>query len=157
MYSPRFELAGFDVLDSKDKCPLILALVRGLISINLKEIQVCRAEKNPIPPMYDEWREGNIVYFPQGKQDDWKDCTRVLLSGGGSCNSLSAWRVAELTDAGVSCGPWIQTQIQRRKKGGLLHVFHVIVWIGDHPRSGGHTTWECPSRTLGMKSTPYED
>jgi hypothetical protein len=153
MYVPRWELAGFDVLKAEDKCPLILAMVRALIEIDRREIRSINkgAElygSDPVDPLY----QSGVRYFPQKEQDDWKDTIQVLASGGGSCNSLSAWRVAELLEAGKSAGPYIQTQIQRHRRG-LVHVFHVIVWTGDP----NHPTFECPSRTLGMKDTPYDD
>jgi hypothetical protein len=156
MYCPRWELAGFDILDPEDKASLILEMVHGLIHVNLEEIWICEEENNPLPPIY----QSGVVYFTQGRQDDWKDSFRVVESGGGSCNSLTAWRVAELQNRGIPAGPWIQNQIQEQSRG-TIHVFHVILWKYKHPLEGecfgDGTTWECPSRTLGMQSTPYDD
>lgn len=152
MYIPRWELAGFDVLKPDDKCPLILSMVRALIEIDRREIRSIALGaqlhgSDPIDPLYDS----GVIYYPQKEQDDWKDCIQVLSTGGGSCNSLASWRVAELLESGIEAGPYVQTQIQRHARG-LMHVFHVIVWVRD---SSGFR-WECPSRTLGMKSTPYD-
>jgi hypothetical protein len=139
-------------------------MVRGLIAVDRREIRAFAKAGNPFPPLYD----GGLTYYPQGRQDDWKDAVQIFQSGGGSCNSLSAMRVAELLEAGLDAGPYIQTQIQRTKRG-LVHVFHVIVWKGGPSTVGAgveglspyllpgkRAFWECPSRTLGMQSEPYD-
>lgn len=152
MYSPRYKLGGFDVLLDPDKAAIILEMVESLVDINRRELRAFQRGaqihgSDPVAPLY----QSGAVYYPQGVEDDWKDVVQVLESGGGSCNSLTAWRVAELLESGEAAGPFVQSQIQRHKRG-LVHVFHVILWRGS-PQS---PIWECPSRTLGMQAEPYD-
>lgn len=138
MYVPRFELTGFDVLPEADKCRSVLLMVRALVEINRLE---WRAASPPPPPLY----EAGVRYACQGEQDDWKDLIRVLDTGEGSCNSLVAWRVAELLENGVEAGPWIQGEVIQTPEGPF-DQWHVICWVGDR------STFEDPSLLLGMPS-----
>jgi hypothetical protein len=140
VYDPRFELYGFEVLPELARCRIVLELVRAMVLINQIEIRQLRP-----PPLY----KAGVVYAFQGLQDDWKDLTQVLATGCGSCNSLAAWRCAELLEQGVEAGPYIRTDAQQERDGGLTEVFHVIVRIG--PR--GSSQFEDPSELLGMPTS----
>jgi hypothetical protein len=147
VYVPRWELKGFDHLEDRVKCRLILTMVRALIDVNLYELPLLR-----LPGLYDsgveyEWQDPN--------QDQWKDCAQVMTTGGGSCNSLVAWRVAELRLRGESCGPFIQTDRQQTSRGPL-EVFHCILWRGTPYADLSRRQWECPSRFLGMPAIAPE-
>jgi hypothetical protein len=137
VYAPRWELRGFDVLPAAARCSIVLAKVKALVHIDQIEWRAIHP-----PPLYD----AGITYAFQGVQDDWKDLERVCETGEGSCNSLSAWRVAELLENGVSAGPYIRTAYQHGSEGPL-EVFHVIVW---RALPGGGRTYEDPSARLGM-------
>jgi hypothetical protein len=139
VYVPRFELSGFDVLTDADKCRAVLLMVKGLVEINRIE---WRAASPPPPPLY----ESGVVYACQGEQDDWKDLVRVLETGAGSCNSLVAWRVAELLENGVDAGPFIKTAVLETPEGPF-DQFHVVCWIGQRGN------FEDPSALLGMPPT----
>jgi len=147
MYISRQELAAFDVLSSAAKCRSILTLVRALVEVD-KEIL---AELGPawlggaVPELY----LACVRYKFQDAVDDWQDIVRCLRTGAASCNSLSAWRCAELQTDGEMATPYIQSQTVRKRDGQVLDIFHVIVHRGDY----APVEWEDPSRTLGMPAT----
>jgi hypothetical protein len=137
VYRAWTELAGFGLLSDASKCRVILQSVRHLIFVDrllLAELQ--------LPLLYD----APVQYEFQSSVDDWKDIVTCLQTGAGSCNSLAAWRCAELNHYGEPATPRIQTQSVVRPDGSMLDVFHVIV------RRGDGVTFEDPSRTLGMPS-----
>lgn len=138
MYTPRFELHGFDVLAAPARCRIILELARALVVVNQIEWRKIRPK-----PLY----ESGIQYAFQGRQDDWKDLAQVIATGCGSCNSLAAWRAAELIEGGQDAGPYIRTDYQETSSGPL-EVFHVIVWMDYHDGQG--RKYEDPSALLGM-------
>lgn len=137
MYISRSELAAFDHLSEGGKCRIILEWVLALTKTNI----IILSEMH-VPELY----ESGVVYKFQGRDDDWQDIARCLVTRAASCNSLAAWRCAELQMAGENATPYIQTQSARKRDGSPLDVFHVIVHRGD----GAPVEWEDPSRTLGM-------
>jgi|SRR5208282_759146 len=147
MYECRFELAGFDALDNSSKSLIILELVGALVVIGMREL---RRLPN-LPDLYELHERGKVKYSYQSEQDDWKDVMRVLQTGLGSCNSLAAFRSAELQNQGVDARPYIRSQPGNEDgDGGILDVFHVIVRIFDeHGQPTGE--WEDPAASLGMR------
>jgi len=139
MYVARDELAAFDVLSQEAKSRIILAKVRSLI-VNDREI--LRELGSKIPPLY----ESGVVYRFQPATDDWQDILRALQTGGASCNSLTAWRCAELQLCGENAQPFIRSRSTRRPNGALFDIFHVILKRPYPPPYD----WEDPSVTLGM-------
>jgi hypothetical protein len=137
MYDPKFELSGFEVLPELARCRIVLELVRAMVLVNQIEWRALHP-----PPLY----QSGVRYAFQGAQDDWKDLVQVLATGCGSCNSLAAYRCAELLEQGIECGPYIRTDEQGDDDGQTTEVFHVIVRIG--PRGSGE--FEDPSSLLGM-------
>lgn len=138
MYASRSELAAFDHLSDAAKCRIILELVRVYTLIDRLIIR-----ELGIPPLY----ECGVAYeFQPASGDAWKDIIGCLVSGRGSCNSLAAWRCAELQEDGEDARPYIQTQTLVRPDGSTMDVFHVLV----HRPPGAPVEWEDPSRTLGM-------
>jgi hypothetical protein len=137
VYLSTTELAGFDVLGDAEKCRCILETVRLFIFYNRIEIAQLK-----LPPLY----ESGIVYRFQGAVDDWQDAWRMLHTKAASCNSLAAYRCAELQLDGEDARPYVCTQTVRNRDGSQLDVFHVIV---KRPRPPPYD-WEDPSITLGM-------
>jgi len=134
------ELAGFDVLPDADKCRLILETVRLFIFYN--RIEIARLK---LPPLY----QSGIVYRFQGDVDDWQDACRMQITKAASCNSLAAYRCAELNLDGEDATPYVCTQTVTNPDGSKLDVFHVIV---KRPRPPPYD-WEDPSITLGMPAS----
>lgn len=141
MYVARVELSGFDELPDPVKCGLILRTVWWLVEIDRAELRHARPR---VPPVYTL---GHLAYhYQDAAADTWLDVARVLEVGGGSCNSLAAWRVAELREAGEDARPYVRTQTVHQRDGSLLDVFHIIV---RRPLPPPHR-WEDPSVGLGM-------
>jgi hypothetical protein len=139
MYASRWEMAGFDMLPEGAKCRIVLEMVRALVLIDMGELAMLTP-----PPLY----ESGIVYAFQAAEDDWQDVARLMNTGAGSCNSLAAWRCAELQLQGFDARPFVRTQMgQPQKDGTTMDVFHVIVRIYDD--EGNYET-EDPSAQLGM-------
>jgi hypothetical protein len=134
VYIARDELAAFDYLSDAAKCRIILAKVRALV---VNDLEILR-EVPGIPPLY----ESGVVYRFQPATDDWQDILRALETGAASCNSLAAWRCAELRADGENATPYIRSASTLNPDGTRADLFHVIV---RRP-----TTWEDPSVTLGM-------
>ena len=146
MYESRWEMAGFDALDEASKCLIIHEMVGALVVIDMRELR----RLPDLPALYELRDMGKVKYAFQNAQDDWKDAIRVLQTGCGSCNSLAAFRAAELQNEGTDARPYIRTQPGNvQSDGTILDVFHVIVRIFDDE---GHPTgeWEDPAAELGM-------
>jgi len=137
MYLSRSELAGFDVLPDEDKCRAILETVRLFIFYDKLEIA-----RLGLPPLYT----AGIRYRFQAEIDDWQDAYRMQQTKAASCNSLAAYRCAELQLAGEKATPYVCTQTVTNPDGSRLDVFHVIV---RRPYPAPYD-WEDPSLTLGM-------
>lgn len=81
----------------------------------------------------------------------FRDIGRIIENGGGDCDNLACWRVAELRQAGIQARPFMTSR--KRKDGGT--TYHaLVIWpalgsignLGD----GGKETTEDPSLILGM-------
>jgi hypothetical protein len=138
MYIARHELGGFDWLPAGEKCRIILETVRLFVFVDRLELA-----KLDLPSIY----EVGLRYAFQPAVDEWLDVARMLQTGQASCNSLAAWRVAELQNAGVDARPFVRTQTVQREDGSVLDVFHVMVW---RPSDPPPFQWEDPSVALGM-------
>jgi hypothetical protein len=139
MYQSVWQMQGFDSLAPTVKCRIVLEMVRALTLIDMAELP----HLNP-GPLY----QTGIRYAFQSAEDDWQDAARMLATGGASCNSLAAWRCAELRLAGYDARPYVKTQMgQPQEDGSMLDVFHVIVRVTDEH---GQQWTEDPSVLLGM-------
>ena len=138
MYIARDELAAFDHLSNIAKCRIILAKVRALV---VNDMEILR-EMPGIPPLYTS----GVVYRYQPAVDDWQDILRALMTRGASCNSLAAWRCAELQHEGENAVPYIRSRSTVGANGQNFDIFHVIV---RRPLPSPYD-WEDPSVQLGM-------
>lgn len=104
------------------------ALLEGLVGVN-----VALMGRSELPPLYG----AGVRYQREHGTEIWQTCEQVFKAGSGDCEDLSAWRVAELRQAGeddASCYV---------KRGGHK-LWHVVV-----ARADGSI--EDPSRILGMR------
>ena len=144
MYASRSELAAFDLLSNAAKCRAILTLVRAFVEIDREII----AERQ-VPNLY----ESGVRYEFQKAVDDWKDLVQCLRTGRGSCNSLTAWRCAELQmDGELDAVPYVQSQTIAKPNGEVVDLFHILCERQSFPEGHPHR-FECPSRTLGMPAS----
>lgn len=74
-----------------------------------------------------------------GGGEHFRDIPRIIENGGGDCDNLASWRVAELRELGVNAKPYI-TWRQRPDGGTTYHV--IVLW----PDGSS----EDPSLLLGM-------
>lgn len=92
------------------------------------------------PPIYS----AGVRYIrePEG-QEEWLDIGEIRRRGGGDCEELAAWRVAELREKGIDARPAWRHRRVRAPSGRLCSLYHIIVWI---PGVG----IDDPSARLGM-------
>lgn len=81
-----------------------------------------------------------------GSGEHFRDIPRIIENGGGDCDNLASWRVAELREHGISCRPFITWR--QRPDGGT--TYHVQVFYDADGSS------EDPSLLLGMGSPHRE-
>ncbi len=91
-----------------------------------------------------------------GGGEHFRDIQAIIDNGGGDCDNVSTWRVAELRNQGINAMPYIT---HRKKPDGTGTVYHaVVLWpeldklttIPDAPPSSKNGGMEDPSLLLGM-------
>lgn len=77
--------------------------------------------------------------------EHFRDIGRILENGGGDCDNLACWRVAELRQAGIAAKPYMT---HRERLGGGTTYHALVLW----PPIPGVPDWtsEDPSLLLGM-------
>jgi hypothetical protein len=80
-----------------------------------------------------------------GAGEHFRDIPQIIANGGGDCDNLASWRVAELCEYGFAAAPYITWR--KRPDGGT--TYHVIVRHADGSS-------EDPSLLLGM-NYPYRE
>jgi hypothetical protein len=85
------------------------------------------------------------VRFIREKEGEelWPTIGEVIKAGGGDCEDLASWRVAELLEQGVPARPAWRHRKVRMPSGQEATLYHILVYI---PGKG----FEDPSRNLGM-------
>ncbi len=131
MYAPVVVLGAFTTLGDAAKSHVLLMLLEALISSNVAYL---RAHPEA-PPLY---RSG--VRYTDDPRDEWQDIPATLAKGGGDCEDLASWRVAELR---VRAREHALPRVTAQRRGAST-LFHVTVL---HP--SGRV--EDPSRRLGMR------
>jgi hypothetical protein len=130
----NFKLCLFERPDDRSRSQkAVLWLMEALVQINLTWLQ-----KHPeTPSIYDS---GVIYKLIPGVIDYWMDIPTIVRDGGGDCEDLACWRVAELRNIGVNARPYIRW----KKKTESSYLYHALVWW-----PGGRI--EDPSLALGMR------
>ncbi len=114
------------------------AIAEAVILSNRAYLEEKAREGRPVPPLY---RSG--VYYqnePEGLPDEALDIPAIMRQGHGDCLHLSAWRVAELRNAGEKKA---RIAVTRKRLGRGKRLFHVLV-------RRGNGKLEDPSKRLGM-------
>lgn len=156
-----WELAGlFEEENDRDMSEeSLLYFLETLCDWNVRWLK-----KHPnAPRLYDEARAGRIVYkVPEQMEDGtqvgntifrkgehFRDIPAIMENGGGDCDNLACWRVAELrVDGYKDIHPYITNR--ERPEGG--RTYHCIVWWPT-PKPKGST--EDPSLICGMGGPGY--
>ena len=133
LYTPGFELASFDFLDTPAKVGVIIALTEALAQCDYEYLRV----KPNTPSLYRSGVRYKHSCYPL-IECRWVDIPRAREVNG-DCKDLAAWRVAELRIAGeLDCRP----RVEVRNYPGHI-IYHVVVQRADG-------TVEDPSKLLGM-------
>lgn len=111
----------------------ILSLLYGLVGVNREYLR--RYQTLPL------YRAG-VKYIREEGSEHWLAIPDIIKNGGGDCEDLACWRVAELLEVGVNAKPFLRW----RKHGGSFYLYHVLV----KKMVGGKEIIEDPSRILGM-------
>lgn len=123
----------------------LMALMNALVQVNLAWL---KAHPNT-PKLY----ESGVVYIPEPEgQEIFADIPSVLAAGGGDCDDLVAWRVAELKFHNIDKRARVRLIAYPRRcpsPGEPCTLYHVQVL-----RSGFLSNYpEDPSARLGMKTS----
>lgn len=97
--------------------------------------------KMPLPELYRSGVRYIREDYNSVHPEDWLDILETLSQGGGDCEDLACWRVAELQHRGEPA----RVVWHRRVIGPGRTLLHILVQRGDG-------RLEDPSRILGMGS-----
>ncbi len=89
------------------------------------------------PPLY----KAGVRYIREAGTEIWLDVPSIIAEGGGDCEDLACWRVAELRLAGHRARPYARW----RRVNGVYH-YHAMV----RRFAGGRSWLEDPALQLGM-------
>jgi hypothetical protein len=123
----------------------LLWLLESLCKINQDHLR-----QKPHPPLYD----AGVRYIREEGTEEWLDIPHILSDGGGDCEDLVCWRVAEIRQSGAYAGPYVRYRFIRGS-------FHYHCLVQHYRRVVGKvdgrvvekfvpTEKEDPSRRLGM-------
>jgi hypothetical protein len=138
VYDPRFVLGCFDTLAPPSKVQILYSLLDSLILANTLYLQ-----STPSTPLL---YSANLVYQAEEiGHDDWRDIPSVLAHGGGDCEDLACYLVAERRYRynERTCRPRVTSRIIDSPKYGSFTLYHITVLRADG-------AIEDPSAILGM-------
>lgn len=105
----------------------VLVLLEALTLLD----QLYLNEHPETPLLYDQYRQGKIKYKLPAQLDvdktafqgeTFRDIPRIMENGGGDCDNIASWRVAELRQLGIAARPYITN-----RRDGDRTIYHVIV------------------------------
>jgi hypothetical protein len=117
---------------SPDSDPVDNAQVLRLLLESLVAIDRAYLRRHSAPALY----KSGVTY---GRTRIWESIPDALLRGRADCKTLSAWKIAEDRNKGISVEPafrWITNSQGQRD-------YHILLEYKDH--------WEDPSKILGME------
>lgn len=119
---------------SRDR--VLRILLWALVKLNREYLRM-----NPgTPSLY----KSGVRYIREKEGEEiWPTIGEVIRAGGGDCEDLACWRVAELLERGVPARPAWRHRKVRMPSGQLGTLYHILVFI---PGKG----FEDPSRACGM-------
>jgi len=122
--------------DEESRDRVLKILLWALIALNLEYLK-----KNPGTPSL--YKSGVRFIREREGEELWPTIGEVIKAGGGDCEDLAAWRVAELRNSGIPARPAWRHRLVRMPSGQEATLYHILVFI---PGRG----YEDPSRLLGM-------
>lgn len=139
MLSLEFRISVSENEESRDRVMKIL--LWALIALNLEYLKM-----NPGTPSL--YRSGVRFIRENEGEELWPTIGVILANGGGDCEDLAAWRVAELRERGIPARPAWRHRLVRMPSGQEATLYHILVYIPKVGRIPAHL--EDPSRLLGM-------
>lgn len=133
MLKLEFRVSVSEDESSRDR--VLKILLWALVDLN-REYLRC----NPrTPSLY----KSGVRYIREREGEElWPTIGEVIRAGGGDCEDLACWRVAELREQGVDAHPaWRHRKVQM-PSGAIATLYHILVWT---PKG-----FEDPSKRLGM-------
>lgn len=133
--------------DEKMRNQALQVMLWALVIWNQRLIRWHRDHGTPIPGLY----VSGCKYIPEPEnQEFWEDIIETIKLGGTDCESLAAWRVAELRDAGIAARPaWRHRRVQSTETQKEYSMYHIVVAVPSKTAKGGYEI-EDPSAKLGM-------
>lgn len=136
----RFDLGAFasEAMSEHARIDAVAQLVEALVYVNRLWLPFHRET----PPLYSS----GVVFaaddaaYEAGMPNFWRDIPSTLAMGCGHCVALSAWRLAELREAGEKAT--VRIYEWHSPIGGTDYHIHVL-------RADGRTV-EDPAKRLGM-------
>lgn len=119
--------------ESRDR--VLKILLWALIRLNREYLRM-----NPSTPKL--YASGVRFIREREGEEIWPDIGEVIRMGGGDCEDLACWRVAELLEMGVPARPAWRHRKVRMPSGTIGILYHILVWT---PKG-----FEDPSRIMGM-------
>ena len=102
----------------------------------------CNREYLRSHPRFPSVYTSGVRYVREQGTEIWQAIPEIVRTGGGDCEDLACWRVAELREMGINAKPFLKW---KRYNGGFT-LYHVLVQIGE----GATARMDDPSRRLGM-------
>lgn len=136
-----FRVSVSDDEDSRDR--VIKILLWSLINLNIEYLKM-----NPnTPGLY----QSGVRYIREKEGEEiWPTIGECIKMGGGDCEDLACWRVAELrVKKGINARPAWRHRKVRMPSGIEGTMYHILVWRPD-------IGFEDPSRDLGMNGPEDE-
>jgi len=126
-----------DTREHKRSHQALLHLLECLCLIN----EGLLGQEPSLPRLY----ESGVKYIREAKgQERWLDVLHIIKEGGGDCEDLACWRVAELRHQGVRAKPFAKWA---KDAAGTFHYHAQVVRY----REDGTHYIEDPSHRLGMR------
>lgn len=134
MLNIEFRVSVSDNEGSRDR--VLRILLWTLVDLNREYLRM-----NPHTPSL---RDAGMRYIREEEGEElWPTIGEVIRMGGGDCEDLACWRVAELREKGVDARPAWRHRKVRMPSGQEATLYHIVVWV----KGKG---FEDPSRECGM-------
>jgi hypothetical protein len=88
--------------DTEQIARLTAAALHGIVETDVVQLLMSKRNGYPVPPLY---RSGVVYLSDLLPREAWWTIWEVLDAGGGICEDLACWRIAELKGEGIDARP----------------------------------------------------